>query len=108
MGVGGCGCPVSSRASRNNTVCLQLRKRAHGLASVAEATTKRKIAHSLKNALLNVMGFVGFAFHPMNNGHVLCCVCAILRGRISLSKPSLSCQMRGILPLRRDMSPSNP
>jgi hypothetical protein len=66
MGGGGCGCPISSRVSRNITACLQLRKRAPSSASAVEAMTKRKIVHSVRNAPFNLMGFVGSAFHPMN------------------------------------------
>ncbi len=47
--VGSCGCPISSRVNQNITACLQLRKRAPSSASAAEATTKCKIAHSVKN-----------------------------------------------------------
>ena len=63
--VGGCGCPISSRANQNIIDCLQLRKRAPSSASVAEATTNRKIAQSVNNAPFNLMGFAGSAFHPM-------------------------------------------
>ncbi len=65
MGVGGCGCPISSRMSGNITACLQLKKRAPSSASVAKETTKRKITHGVKNAPFNLMDFVGSAFHPM-------------------------------------------
>ena len=107
-GVGGCGCPISSRVSRNITACLQLRKRAPSLALAAEATTKHKIAHSVKYAPFNLMGFVGSIFHPIKSGHKLCCECSLPRGRMHLSEHSLSCWICGILPLRRDVLPSNP
>ncbi len=65
MSVGDCGCPISSRVSQNITACLQLRKRAPSLALAAEVMMKHKIEHSVKNAPFNLIGFVGFAFHPM-------------------------------------------
>jgi hypothetical protein len=53
--------------SQNIVACLQLRKRAPSLALAADAdaTTKRKIAHKVKNAPLNLMGFDGSGHHPM-------------------------------------------
>ena len=41
------------------------RKRAPSLASVAEATVKRKIAQSVKNVPLNLIGLVVSGFQPM-------------------------------------------
>jgi len=35
------------------------------LSQAADGTTNRKIAHNLKNAPFNLMGFVGSGFHPM-------------------------------------------
>ena len=74
MGVGGCGCPISSRVSQQMVACLQLRNRAPSSDSAAEATTKRKIVHSVKNAPFNLIGFVGSGFHPMKKWpHALLC-----------------------------------
>ncbi len=44
---------------------LQLKKRAPSSASVAEATTKRRIAHSVKNAPFNFMGSPLLGVQPM-------------------------------------------
>ncbi len=46
--------------------CLQFRNNAPSSASAADATTNLKIAHNVKNAPFNLMGFVGLAFYPMN------------------------------------------
>jgi hypothetical protein len=45
--------------------CLQLRNNAPSSAYTADETTNLKIAHNVKNAPFNLMGFVGSAFHPM-------------------------------------------
>jgi len=75
--VGGCGCPISSSVSLKIVACLQLRNSAPNSASAADATTNRKIAHSVKNAPFNLMGFVGSAFHPMKKcPHALLCAFA--------------------------------
>ncbi len=63
--VGGCGCPISSSVSLKIVACLQMRNNAPNSASAMEATTNRRIAHSVENAPFNLMGFVGSAFHPM-------------------------------------------
>jgi hypothetical protein len=65
IGVGGWGCPISLSASQKIVACLQLRNNAPRSASVADTTTNLKIAHNVKNAPFNLMGFVGSAFHPM-------------------------------------------
>jgi len=65
IGVGGWGCHISSSMSRKIVACLQLRNNAPSSASAADATTNRKIAHNVKNAPFNLVGFVGSAFHPM-------------------------------------------
>jgi hypothetical protein len=65
IGVGGWGCPISSSVSLNIEACLQLRNRAPSLALAAEATTKHKMAHKVKNAPFNLMGLVGLARQPM-------------------------------------------
>ena len=65
IGIGGWGCPISSSVSQKIVACLQLRNNAPSYASAADATTNRKIAHNVKNAPFNLMGFVGSAFHPM-------------------------------------------
>ena len=44
---------------------MQLRKSTPSSASTAEAMTKRKIAHSIKNAPFNRMGFLGSALQPI-------------------------------------------
>ena len=64
-GIGGWGCPISSRVTRKIAACLQLRKRAPSSASAAEATMNRKIEHSVKKAPLSLMGFAGSGFHPI-------------------------------------------
>ena len=77
MGVGGCGCPISSRASLKIVACLQFRNMTPSSASAAEATTKRKIARSVKNALFNLIGFVGLGFQPKKKWpHALLCALA--------------------------------
>jgi hypothetical protein len=48
IGVGGWRWPISSSVSLKIVTYLQLRKRAPSLASTAEATTKRNIAHRVK------------------------------------------------------------
>ena len=74
MGVGGCGCPISSRMSGNITACLQLKKRAPSSASVAKETTKRKITHGVKNARSRAGGHFFLSNDenfPPNNGAIL-------------------------------------
>jgi len=78
IGVGGWGCPISSSVSQKIVACLQLRNNALSYASAADATTNRKIAHNVKNAPFNLMGFVGLAFHPMKK-----CPHALLRALAS-------------------------
>ncbi len=73
IGVGGWGWPISSSVSLKIVACLQLRKRAPSLASAAEATTKRNIAHRVKKAPFNLMGLVGSAHQPIKNVHKLGC-----------------------------------
>ncbi len=51
--------------SQNIVACLQFRKRAPSLASTAEATTNRNMAHRIKKAPFNLMGLVGSAHQPM-------------------------------------------
>jgi hypothetical protein len=57
--IGGWGCPISSSVSQKIVACLQLRNNALSSASVVDATTHLKIAHNVKNASFNLMGFVG-------------------------------------------------
>jgi hypothetical protein len=57
---------------------LQFRNRAPSLASVAEATTKQRMAHKVKKAPLSLMGLPSFAFHPMKK-----CPHALLRAPAS-------------------------
>ncbi len=45
--------------------CLQFRNKAPSLASVAEATTERKIKQRVKNAPFSLIGLVASGFHPM-------------------------------------------
>ena len=46
-------------------------------ASAAEATADCKIVRSVKNALFNLIGFVGLGFHPMKKWpHALLCTLA--------------------------------
>ena len=71
--------------SQKNVACLQLRNRAPSSASAAEATTKRKIAHSVKNTPFNFIGFVGLGFHPMKKWpHDL--LCALASNKYDASK----------------------
>jgi hypothetical protein len=56
IGVFGCGWPNSSRVKRKIMPSLQFKKRAPSSASAAEATTKRRMAHKVKNAPFNLMG----------------------------------------------------
>jgi hypothetical protein len=65
IGVGGSGCPISSSVTQKIVTCLQLRNNAPSSASAADMTVNLKIAHNVKNAPFNLMGFVGLAFHPM-------------------------------------------
>jgi hypothetical protein len=65
IGVGGWGCPISLSISWKIVACLQFRKRAPSSASAEDATTNRKIAQRVKNALFNLMGFVPSGFQPM-------------------------------------------
>jgi hypothetical protein len=52
----GCGGPNSSSVIHNIMPSLQLRKRAPSLALAAEATTKRMLAHKVKNVPLSLIG----------------------------------------------------
>jgi hypothetical protein len=65
IGVGGWGCLIYSSVSQKIVACLQLRNNAPSLASAADAMRNLKIAHDVKNAPFNLMGFVGSAFHPI-------------------------------------------
>jgi hypothetical protein len=56
IGVFGWGWPNSSRVNRKIMPSLQFKKRAPSSASAAEATTKRRMAHNVKNAPFNLMG----------------------------------------------------
>ncbi len=62
--VGGWGCPISLSLGQKIVACLQLRNSLSS-ASTADATRNLKIAHNVKHAPFNLMGFVGSAFHPM-------------------------------------------
>ena len=85
IGAGGCRFPISSRVSLKILACLQFRNRAPSYASAADATTKRKIAHSVKNAPFNLIGFVGSGFHPMKKWpHAL--LCALASNKYDASK----------------------
>ncbi len=53
---------------------LQFKKRAPSSASAAEATTKRRIAHNVKNAPFNFMGLPSLGVQPMKK-----CPHALLR-----------------------------
>ena len=65
IGVFGWGWPNSSRVNQKIMPSLQFRKRAPSSASAAEATTKRRMAHNVKNAPFNLMGLPSFGVHPM-------------------------------------------
>jgi hypothetical protein len=92
IGVGGWGWPISSSLSLINVPCLQLRKRAPSLASTAEATTKRNIAHRVKKAPFNLMGLVGSARQPMKK-----CPQARLRAFASKRYKASKCMLRIML-----------
>ena len=64
-GVLGWGCPISSRVSQKNIPSLQLRKRAPSSASAADATTKRRMVHNVKNTPFNLIGSPSLGDHPM-------------------------------------------
>jgi hypothetical protein len=64
-GVLGCGCPNSSSVMQKIMPSLQFKKRAPSSASAADATTKRRIAHNVKNAPLSWMGLPFLGDHPM-------------------------------------------
>ena len=49
-GIGGCGWLSSSSVTQKIAARLQFKRRAPSSASAAEATTKRKMAHNVKNA----------------------------------------------------------
>ncbi len=65
MGVLDCCCPNSSRAKQKIIPSLQFKKRAPCSASAAEATMKRSIAHSVKNAPFNLIGSLSLGDHPI-------------------------------------------
>ncbi len=78
IGVGGCGWPISSMVSQNIVACLQLKNNAPSSASMADGTTNGNIAHKVKNAPLNLIGFVGLISYPMKKClHALLCVFAL-------------------------------
>ena len=56
IGVLGCGCPNSLSIMQKFIPSLQFKKRAPSSASAADATTKRRIAHNVKNAPFRRMG----------------------------------------------------
>jgi hypothetical protein len=65
IGVLGCGCPNSSSVMQKIIPSLQFKKRAPSSASAADATTKRRIAHNVKNAPFRRMGSPSLGDHPM-------------------------------------------
>jgi hypothetical protein len=77
--------PFFSSASQKIVTCLQLRKNEPSSASAAKATMKRNIAHKVKNAPFNLMGFVGSARQPMKNVHMLNCGRLPPKGMMCLS-----------------------
>ncbi len=66
--------------SKNSVTCLQLRNKAPSLALAVEATTKCKIAQSVKKAPLNLIGFVGSGFQPTKKcPHVRLCAFNLIK-----------------------------
>ncbi len=65
IGVFGCGWPNSSRVNRKIMPSLQFKKRAPSSASTAEATTKQRMAHKVKNAPFNLMGSPSLGVQPI-------------------------------------------
>ena len=65
IGVFGCGWPNSSRVNRKIMPSLQFKKRAPSSASAAEATTKQRMAHKVKNAPFNLMGSPSLGVQPI-------------------------------------------
>ncbi len=63
--VQGCGWPSSSNTSQKIIPLLQVKKRAPSSASSVEATTKQRIAHSVKNAPFNFIGLPLLGIQPM-------------------------------------------
>jgi hypothetical protein len=86
MGVGGLGWPISLGVSQKIVACLQFRKRALSSASAAEATTKCKIAQSVKNVPLSLIGLVASGFQPIKNDRMPSCVCWLWIGKTHWSE----------------------
>ncbi len=61
----GCGCPRSSRVSRNIMPSWQLRNSTPSSASMVDATTNCKIEHNVWNAPFNLMSFLSWDKEPM-------------------------------------------
>jgi hypothetical protein len=77
-GAGGYGWPISSWVSENIVACLQFKNSAPSSASAVDATTNRNIAHKIKTASFNLIGYVGLGFHPMKKcPHALLCAFAL-------------------------------
>ena len=64
MGVGGCGCPISSRVSRMILASMALRKRVTSSASAADAATHFKTVDCVKMAPFNLMGHPSLGRDP--------------------------------------------
>jgi len=65
IGVLGCGCPNSSSVMQKIIPSLQFKKRAPSSASAADAMTKQRIAHNVKNAPFRRMGSPSSGNHHM-------------------------------------------
>ncbi len=63
--VRGWGWPNSLRVSQKIIPSLHLRNRAPSSASATDATTKRRMVHSVKNAPFNLMGSPSVGAHPI-------------------------------------------
>jgi len=64
-GIFGWGCPRSSRVVLKIIPSWQFRNKAPNLASAADATTNRSIAHNVWNAPFSLMGFPSIGNAPM-------------------------------------------
>ena len=56
MGVGGCGCPISSKVSLNTLPCFMFKNNAPNSASAADEATNLRAAHNVWMALLRHIG----------------------------------------------------
>ena len=64
IGVGGCGCPISSSISLAILPFLTLRNKAPNSASATDAATNLSMLHKLCIAPFSLMGSLGLGSHP--------------------------------------------